>query len=179
MKKIFPFLFLFFALAITLSSCNDITYATELKNEKILIQEFIKRNKINVITELPADSTIWNENDYYYNEDDGLYFHLINPGVGAEVETNDVVVIRFKQYTLAPPLEADTVNNWTTIDSQLPTTFVYGNDTEISTAFQEAASYMKRNDSEAKIIVPSKINFETFWDPATPMGYDIKIRIQK
>lgn len=179
MKKIFPFLFLFFVLAITLSSCNDITYATELKNEKILIQEFIKRNGIKVITEMPADSAIWDEDVYYYNEDDGLYFHLDNPGVGDKVETNDVVVIRFKQYTLAPPFEADTINNWTTVDYPMPTKFVYGDYTQTSIAFQEAASYMKRNDSEAKIIVPSKINFKSFWDPATPIGYDIKIRIQK
>jgi len=177
MKKIFPFLFLFFVLAITLSSCNDITYATELKNEKLLIQDFIKRQGINVITELPEDSTIWNENDYYFNEDDGLYFHLVSPGVGDTIEANNVVVTRFRQYTLTEI--ADTINNWTTIDFPFPTTFVYQDYTQSCTAFHETVSFMKRNDSEAKIIVPSKINFETFWDPATPIGYDIKIRIQK
>jgi hypothetical protein len=38
---------------------------------------------------------------------------------------------------------------------------------------------MKHNDTEAIIIVHSKINFKEFWTPATPVAYIIKIKFQK
>jgi len=38
---------------------------------------------------------------------------------------------------------------------------------------------MKRNESEAKIIVPSKIGFNAEMMSVTPLGYDLLIKIQK
>jgi hypothetical protein len=38
---------------------------------------------------------------------------------------------------------------------------------------------MKRNDTQAKIIVPSKLGFSTNLTSVTPMGYDLKIKIEK
>ena len=177
MKNIFYLLSIVVFFSFLLSSCNDTTYATELKNEKLLIQDFIKRQEINVITTLPPDSTIWNENDYYLTPD-GMYFHLVHPGYGTDtLESNDKVVPRYLQYTLN--IDADTVRNWTTIDSSYPKTFNYLDYTQSCTAFHVAVGIMKRNESEAKLIVPSKMNFNDFWTPATPIGYDIKIKFQK
>lgn len=177
MKRLFYYISFAFLAIVSISSCNDTTYAKELKLEKILMDDFIKRHGINVIDVLPADSTIWNVNDYYLTED-GLYFHLVKPGVGTDtLVISNTVVPRFKQYTLN--VVSDTINNWTTIDFPYPTDFVYGDLTQSCTAFHEAAAFMKRNESEAKIIVPSKIGFKDNWTPATPMGYDLKIKIQK
>jgi hypothetical protein len=38
---------------------------------------------------------------------------------------------------------------------------------------------MKKNESEAKIIVSSKIGFNANMLTVTPLGYHIKIKIQK
>ncbi|MDD3320729.1 MAG: DUF4827 family protein [Paludibacter sp.] len=179
MKKIIYLISIAFFFTIILSSCNDTTYATELKNEKILIKDFIKRQGITIIKTVPPDSTIWNKNEYYLTSD-GLYINIVDPGTGTDtIETNDIVVPRYLQYTLEA--EADTISNWTTIDANYPLDFNYNdeNDENACTAFHEAISYMKRNGSIARLIVPSKIDFSTFWDPATPMGYYIKIKFQK
>lgn len=176
MKKILYIISLVFISVIFYTSCNDRTYATELKNEKILIAEYIKRNNITVINELPADSTDWKENVYYKNSD-GLYFHLVSPGVGEKVAVNDVVVTRFIQFTLNS--DSDSLRNWTTIDYSYPNKFNYGDYSLSCTAFHQAVGYMKRNDAVAKIIVPSKIGFKENWTPATPMVYDIVIKLRK
>ncbi|HPC26966.1 MAG TPA: hypothetical protein PK410_05510, partial [Paludibacteraceae bacterium] len=74
---------------------------------------------------------------------------------------------------------ADTISNWNTIDYPHPFTFNYLDYSQACQAFHEAVSYMKRNDSEAKIIVPSKIGFSEYMNSVTPLGYDLKIKIQK
>jgi hypothetical protein len=177
MKNLIYLVSVVFLTVSSFSACSESTYAEELKQEKILIEEFAKLHKINVIKVLPLDSTIWNENDYYVTAD-GLYFHLVHPGTGTDtLEINDIVVPRFRQYTLN--VVADTINNWTTVDFPYPTDFSYFDFTQSCSAFHLAASFMKRNESEAKIIVPSKLGFTEYWTPATPMGYDLKIKIKK
>jgi len=89
----------------------------------------------------------------------------------------NTVVPRFMQYTLSAV--ADTISNWSTIDYPYPSDFTYGDLTQSCKAFHEAASYMKRNDTEAKLIVPSSIGFSTELNSVTPMGYDLKIKFQK
>jgi len=87
-------------------------------------------------------------------------------------------VPRYIQYTLNEV--SDTISNWSTIDSNGYTeNFTYGDYTQMCMAFHEAAGYMKHNNSEAKIIVYSKIGFKENWNPATPMGYDLKIKIKR
>lgn len=177
MKRLIFYISFALLTIVFVSSCNDTTYAKELKLEELLIEEFIKRDSINVIKVLPRDLTVWGEKDYYLTKD-GLYFHLVSYGVGTDtLVINDIVVPRFKQYTLN--VVADTISNWTTIDFPHPTDFTFGDLSQSCQAFHEAASMMKRNESEAKIIVPSKIGFKDNWTPATPMGYDLKIKIQK
>ena len=162
-----------------ISSCkNDETYAELLKSEKEVIEAYIKRNNINVLSAFPKDS-IWKENDYVLTSS-GLYFHLVSQGDLTSKDTlelKDKVVPRFKQYTL--DLSSDTTSNWSTIDYPRPAVFVYGDPNPMNKAFQEAASYMKRNDSEAKLIVTSKIGFNEYLKTVTPLGYDFKIKIQK
>lgn len=163
-------------IAVTISSCSDTTYAQELKQEQTLIKDYIKRNNIHVISKLPADNA-WGENDYYLSST-GLYFHLSNPGVGTDtLELMNTVIPLYFQISLTE--NPDTTSNWSTVDNPYPPSFIYGNSSESSSAFQEAASYMKKNESEARLIVPSKINFETFWKPATPTSYILRIKIQK
>lgn len=179
MKQISFIIILAFITSISLSSCSDTTYANELKQEKLLIAEYIKRNNINVLSEFPK-SKIWGENDYVLTES-GLYFHLVDSGEITATDTlkaNNIIIPRFKEYNLYA--DADTLtNNWSTLYYPHPASFKYLDYTSSCQAFHEAARYMVRNNSRAKLIVKSKIGFETYWDPATPLAYEIKIKVQK
>lgn len=182
--KIFSKIFIgFLFLSFILSSCNNTTtYAEQLKAEKELIADYIKRNNIKVVTEEPK---VWADSIYWLTES-GLYFHLINVGDSARVsdtieaevlDTNDLVVPRFYQITLnAKP---DTTFNWNTINFPYPTSFNYLDDSQACAAWHEAVSYMKYNNSRARFIVKSKIGFDDASTSVTPYVYDMKIKFQK
>jgi len=159
-------------------SCNDTTYAQELKAEQLLVDNYIKRNGLNILKQEPDSNYVWGEKDYWLTST-GLYFHLDSKGAGTPLKTSDIVVPRYVQYTL--DVIPDSISCWTTSEIEYPTTFVYNSGvyTSVCKAFNEAASYMKRNDSEAKIIVHSKIGFTANQSPATPMAYKLKIKIQR
>lgn len=184
MKRISYLFFLAFITSLIASSCsNTKTYAELLNDEQALIKAYIKRNNIQVVSTFPTD-TPWVKNgkDIYVLTSSGLYYHLINPGDGYKSDSDTIVlkntvVPRFKQYTLN--VISDTVSNWNTIDYPYPSDFTYGDLTEACKGFHEAVSYMKRNASEAKIIVPSKIGYNTYLMSVTPLGYDLKIKIKK
>ncbi len=179
MKRISYLLFLVFLTSIIISSCSDRkTYAQQLDDEKNLIAAYIKRNDIKVLSTFPKDS-VWKTNDYVLTTS-GLYIHMISYGDVSStdsLEYKDIVVPRYKQYTL--DMVPDTLYNWSTIDFPQPPVFVYGDYSQSCIGFQEAVSYMKRNDSEAKLIVPSKLGFSNYLTSVTPLGYELKIKIQK
>lgn len=180
MKGIANFLYFIISVILFFTSCSDRkTYAELLKDEKKIIADYIERNNIQVVTTFPKINE-WGEK-VYVKTSSGLYFHLVNPGDTSAnaytVAENDWVIVRYIQYTLTVP--ADTLYKWNTIDYPYPDEFKYLDYSESCQAFHEAVSYMKRNDSEAKIIVPSKIGFSEYMNSVTPLGYDLKIRIQK
>lgn len=173
------------AIIMIISACSDdITYAKELEAERDLIADFIKRNNIKVVETLPE---IWPENEkIFYKTKSGLYFRLTEVGdtttiVGdstiKELEAGDRVSLRFLQYTLN--VKADTINNMSTTDFSSPSVFNYADLTQVNEAWHEAVSLMKYQDAEATILVRSKLNFDIFSSPATPIGYDLKMRFQK
>lgn len=191
MKRISYFFFLFFLTSLVVSSCsNTKTYADQLDDEKVLIANYIKRNNIDVLSEFPIDS-VFAANQYVLTSS-GLYFQLVNKGdvKSSSLMSKDKVTPRFIQYTLdeAP----DTLRNWTSIDLANPGGFIYQENQSQCAGFQEAVKYMKHNDSEAKLIVPSTIGFNKFYygllgnssdgtfdymSTVTPLGYILKIRI--
>jgi len=184
MKRISYLFFLIFLASIFASSCSSTkTYSQLLNDEKDLMDGFIKRNNILVVSGTPDKNTVWTNNkgqDIYMLTTSGLYFHMINSGdtiPNDTLEFRNTVVPRFKQYTLGVP--SDTISNWTTIDFPYPSDFIFGDMTQSCKGFQEAASYLKRNNSEAKIIVPSKLGFNTDMMSVTPYGYDLKIKFKK
>jgi len=195
MKRISYLFVLGFLLSLLASSCsNTKTYAELLTDEKNLIDAYIERNNIEVVSTFPTDAA-WvikdtvkitsntikiTSKDVYVKTTSGLYFHMVNPGDKSSTDTlelKNLVVPRFKEYTLN--VVSDTISNWNTIDYPYPSDFIYGDLTLSCKAFHEAASYMKRNESEAKIIVPSKIGFNADLLTVTPMAFDLKIKFQK
>jgi len=182
MKRISYLFLLGFLISLVASSCsNTKTYAQLLNEQKDLIDAYIKRNNIEVVSTFPTD-TPWVKNgkDIYVLTKSGLYFHMVNPGDLSSMDTlvlKNLVVPRFKEYTLN--VVADTISNWNTVDYPYPSDFVYGDLTQSCKAFHEAASYMKRNESQAKIIVPSGIGFNADLLSVTPKAFDLKIKYQK
>ncbi len=179
MKRIVYLISLTFLVTIFISSCSSTpTYAELLQSEKDLIADYIKRNDLKILSEFPNDS-IFAENEYVLTKS-GLYFQLVKKGFGPDslnLELYNKVVPRYKQYTLNEV--SDTLSNWSTIDYPYPSTFIYGNSATGCTAFHEAALYMKKSESEARIIVSSKIGFNEYMLSVTPLGYYFKIQIQK
>jgi hypothetical protein len=131
----------------------------------------------NVLSSFPTDN-VWKDKDYVLTSS-GLYFHLSNKGSDTiSLRLNNTIVPRYIEYNLTE--DPDTTSHLSIFDDGGYTNdFVYGNYSQMCTAFHEAAKYMKYNDSEAKIIVHSKIGFQDKWSPATPMGYDLIIKIKK
>lgn len=188
MKKISVFLPLSFyccllclgAAVFILPSCSSNSYSSDLKAEKKLIEDYIAREKINVIKELPEDDADWGEKDYYQVSGyDYFYYHLVRRGPKTDpIMATETVVMRFKQYTLN--VNADTADYWTTLNSAYPLEFTYLTDyTTAPTAWHAAVGLMKYRDSECKIICPSRLGFTDDQTTVTPYGYHMKMKIKR
>lgn len=169
---------LLLSIVFILVGCNNNTYSDDLKEEQKLIENFIQRQGIQVVTEEPTE---WKENVYWKLPDyDNYYFHLVNPGdtASAELEAKDKVLLRYRQYTLEA--YADTISNWTTLDNPNPVELQYMVSSSSScTGWQIALQYMKHSDAECKIICPSKLGFSDQNSSVIPYGYDMKIKIKR
>ena len=180
MKSFLKLFSLIFVLSTLIASCDDdVTYAEQLRAEKKLIADYIKRNNIKVVTEFPADS-VWADSSIYYLSPTGLYFRIEEPGDVADslpVSSGDNINPRYHQYTLTE--NPDTISDWSTIDFAFPSSFYYGDLTQACDAWHEAVGYMKHSNSIARIIVPSKLGFDGDVNSVTPYGYYFKIKFQK
>ncbi|MCL2598001.1 MAG: DUF4827 domain-containing protein [Paludibacter sp.] len=168
-------------------SCSQQTYAKQLKAEEQLIQDYIRREHINVLHSFPAEDA-WQSNDYVAL-DKGLYYHLEKAGEsGDSIQAGNLAIIRYKSYTLSLP--TDSVIMWSTTDSANPVTFVWGTSDKACEGWLTALALMKRQYSECKIIVPSKIGFSSQapylgWSVSddessvTPRLYHLQLRFQK
>ena len=169
---------LLLSIVFILVGCNNNTYSDDLKEEQKLIENFIQRQGIQVVTEEHKE---WKENVYWKLPDyDNYYFHLVNPGdtASAELEAKDKVLLRYRQYTLEA--YADTISNWTTLDNPNPVELQYMVSSSSScTGWQIALQYMKHSDAECKIICPSKLGFSDQNSSVIPYGYDMKIKIKR
>ena len=166
------------SITFVLIGCNNNTYSDDLKEEQKLIENFIQRQGIQVVTEEPTewgDKVYWKLPDY-----DNYYFHLVQQGdtASAELEAKDKVLLRYRQYTLEA--YADTVSFWTTLDSPNPVELQYMVSSDAScTGWQIALQYMKYSGAECKIICPSKLGFTDQNSNVIPYGYDMKIQIKR
>ena len=169
---------LLMSITFVLIGCNNNTYSDDLKEEQKLIENFIQRQGIQVVTEEPiewGDKVYWKLPDY-----DNYYFHLVQQGdtTSAELEAKDKVLLRYRQYTLEA--YADTVSFWTTLDSPNPVELQYMVSSDAScTGWQIALQYMKYSGAECKIICPSKLGFTDQNSNVIPYGYDMKIQIKR
>ena len=176
MKKIVCFLFA--GMTLLLVGCNNNTYSSLRNKEKKLIENYISRNGLNILTEEPSDSYVWGEKDYYKVAGyDDMYFHLRRRGDSLEVVANDVIVTRYKKFELTE--NADTISYWTTLDQPHPYEFTYGNLSSCEAeGWHMAVKLMKNSDSECEIIIPSKQGFEADQMSVTPYVYIMRIKVK-
>lgn len=176
MRKISTYLVLF--IGFILAGCNNNTYSNALKEEQKLIENFIARQGIKVVTEEPTE---WEDNVYWKIPDyDDFYFHLAEVGdtTKAALEVKDIVLLRYIQYTL--DAYADTTRFWNSDDQPEPVNLQYMVSTDASCAgWQIALQYMKYSGAECKIICPSKLGFTDQNSNVIPYGFDMKIKIKR
>ncbi|MBQ2540220.1 MAG: DUF4827 family protein [Paludibacteraceae bacterium] len=186
MKKIL----LILTAVLALIGCNKNSYSSQRKAEDKLIENFLSRNNINVLTEIPADNYTWGENDYLLVPGyDNLYFHLRHAGDSLLIEGNDTthiddiqpqetVVMRYRKFALTE--HADTLNYWSTLDQAFPLEFQYMNTSTCeATGWHVAVKYMKYTNAECQIICPSKLGFTADQNSVTPYCYILKMKIKR
>ena len=156
---------------------SETAYSTQLKKEKKLIADYIKRNNITIIHEEPAYNQ-WKPNEYLEVED-YCYFNLTQMGdtTTDSLEIGDNVAMRYRKYTLGTA--SDTISYWTTLDASSPIEFQYGTTTgNTCTGWYYALKCMKYTGAQGKLICPSKLGFTEDGTSVTPYGYDLKFRIR-
>jgi hypothetical protein len=170
--------FILLVVALFTACKRNNVYSELLKAERNLIEEYMQRQGISVVTEEPTE---WKENVYWKLPDyDNYYFHLVNAGdtTSAALEAKDIVFLRYRQYTLNA--YADTVSCWTTLDTPNPVELQYKVTSSASCAgWQIALQHMKHSGAECKIICPSKLGFSEQNSQVIPYGYDMKIKIKR
>ena len=161
-----------------LASCNNNTYSNALKEEQKLIENFIARQGIEVVTEKPTE---WGDNVYWKVPDyDNYYFHLVEAGDTTKpaLEPKDVVLLRYIQYPL--DAYADPTRFWNSDDQPKPTELQYMVSTAAScTGWQIALEHMKYSGAQCKIICPSRLGNTDDNSNVIPRGYDMKIQIKR
>ena len=158
-------------LLIAMVACESETnYSQLLKAEEELIDSWLIRNEMVVLDEFPAD-TMFGANEMYHFED-GIYFQLIEKGVGDTLRAGDKLVLRYRQSTLDEyPVVED---YWTTQDRPYPNEIIYGSLSNSCDGWQKAFELMKKSDAHARIIVPSKLGRND--SEVIPYVYEMKIR---
>ncbi|HHT61940.1 MAG: DUF4827 family protein [Paludibacteraceae bacterium] len=161
--------------SLMLVGCESATsYSKLLEKEQKLIKDYIARQGIEVLDEFPADSVFAPNQYYHYPE--GIYIQLISKGEGEEMKSGRKIVVRFIQSTL--DVEPVVESYWTTMDKPYPVEVSYGSITNSCEGWQKAFSVMKRNESYAKFIVPSKLGFDAAAQAVKPLHYEMKIKLK-
>ncbi len=166
------------------SACNkDKTFSQLQDEEQVVIQNYIQKNNIQVVTEKPKSGE-WGEN-VYYKSISGLYFHLIDEGVKTDsVRDNVKVGYRYVEYDLDDN-KSVRLRNWEPRDRQEPVIFIYGSSeatNSLGVGIHEAIGLMKYKSSEAMIIVPAGLNTSAYSESREklyPVSYHLKITVIK
>lgn len=177
MKKTILYLAAAAAITICLGSCNRSasSYATQLKAEKKLIEQYIKNNNITIIYEEPAYNQ-WKPGEYL-ELGDYCYFCLTQMGdtTSEELSKYDQFNLRYRKYELTA--DADTISMWNTNESAYPDRYTLSQLYSRSEAMYYAAMKLKYTGAEGKLICPSKLGENA--SIVTPYGYDLKIQIRR
>ena len=171
-------LLIFSCLLLLFAGCQDnYTFSKLQTDEKNLIKDYIQRQGIEIVNEVPDD---WGTNKYCTVENyDNIYYHMVNLGdtLSRPVRQNDKILVRYRRYSLTT--YADTISFWTTEDSSNPIEFrYYDTSADVASAWHIIVGLMKYSGSECKFICPSKLGDNEAVNQVIPYGYDMKIQIK-
>jgi len=165
-------------LMVLLAGCeSQNTYSKLREKEKKVISDYIEREGLSIVNELP---TTWGEKVYYQVPDyDDFYIHIISQDPSArKAEAGNIMLTRYKKYGL--DAYSDTTRYWTTDDGGEPVHFQLGNSSDeyYCAGWTVAVSFAKYSGSICRIICPSKMGFSSDNSSVTPYGYELKFTIK-
>jgi hypothetical protein len=145
-----------------LAACDDTkTYAEQLAEEKVSIQQFIK-NRGYIIAKTYPDTIPFPENVFYKTES-GLYIHVLDTGkqVNSSLPDNKVVLVRF----LEENMDGDTtyMNLYGTGDPYE----IYYNNVQTSVSYGDCQGWHEPleyvgDGGHVYVIVPSKLGMSMY-----------------
>ncbi len=166
---------LFATMALAFAACESANnYSKQLESEQKKIDAWFSRNGYSVLTECPQDSAFV-IGQWYRLESDGIYFCLDSLGIDSiRIKDGNELAVRYIESSLeagALPIEY-----WTVLDSQSPVYITKGSSINNCTGWDDAFELMRFSESEAQVIVPSKLGFDVATSNVTPYYYKLKIR---
>jgi hypothetical protein len=173
----------FVAVFVIVGCSGSSTYSDLVKTQKATISTFLRYDTINVINSLPSNyaTKAWAGKKDYYLSSTGLYYHLLQVGDQAAIDSKDSirvgdnVVVRYIKIGITLP--PDTVEStWTTLNSAYPSSITYGSTGSEPSAWQEAITYMKYSGAQAELIVPGTLGTSTDQSNVTPYYYKLSIK---
>jgi len=187
MKKALSIIFLF---AIIFSSCEKSTnYSALIEKERRDIRQYIADNGITVIHNfsngISKDSVcnfVTPPNHYYSLGEDSIYFRINAVGIKTQpVELFSEVSVRYIETTLDGKRSED---YWTTLDLPYPLKVIFGDVPTASSrtnancaGWQSAIRMMKYSETEAEMIVPSKLGISRNISSVTPCHYRFSFKL--
>ncbi len=166
MRKIF---LIISVVTLGLVSCSDrVSYAELQEREQDNIQDFIDKNKIEIVRTMPKEDE-WKENVYYKSKT-GLYYHLVKKGDETiQAKDNSIVSVRFVANKI-DKYNKEIIRNWDAQDFIYPE-MIKISDLSYNRGFgqgvNEALKYMKNYESEAIILVESALNTDSYKNSVT------------
>ncbi len=141
MRKLISSMLAFAVLIIMFSACsNSETYADKLKNESKAINRFVKERELNILKAIPADY-VFGENDYYLDEESGIYLRIIDRGDTEKMASKEKLSeVMFRYYGTLRFSTSDTTkySNNAALD---PIKFTYGNSSTYTDYYSSSYSY--------------------------------------
>lgn len=133
------------------ASCNkNRTYAQHLGDERKAIDRFIDQENIKILKEYPKDS-VFKEKEFYFDTQNGIYYHVIDSGNGRRIMKGEEFYIRFKGLSYIASRDTSTYSN---INSPMPEILVYGNTSTYSSTGWVAPLKNVGDRAKVKLIVP-------------------------
>ena len=195
MKKLTLFFLSLLALSLGFQACDDSkTYAEMLEVEKDGINDFIKKEKIKVISQsqfYAQDSMTNVKENEYVQLASGVYMQIVDKGSENEADTvksNDEILVRFVEYsildkdtTLSNLSAVETVDafRYTVTSSSIAGTFLQGymmtyySSPAVPAGWLVPLTYV-RDMAHVRLIIPSKMGHQTAMQYVYPYYYDIR-----
>ena len=195
MKKLTLFFLSLLALSLGFQACDDSkTYAEMLEEEKDGINDFIKKEKIKVISQsqfYAQDSMTNVKENEYVQLASGVYMQRVDKGSENEADTvksNDEILVRFVEYsildkdtTLSNLSAVETVDafRYTVTSSSIAGTFLQGymmtyySSPAVPAGWLVPLTYV-RDMAHVRLIIPSKMGHQTAMQYVYPYYYDIR-----